>query len=135
LQRILVVDDQMNLVLLFKAVLEQLPDCEIEIAGGGEEALRLFAEAAFDLLITDYKMPEMDGLTLAARVRERYPGTAIILITAFADEIPGRSAFQAWGGRILGKPVPVGTIRSVASQALGRASDSASHLVGSAARV
>jgi CheY-like chemotaxis protein len=130
LQRILVVDDELNLVLLLQAVLEQLPDCEIEIAGGGEEALQLFSEAPFDLLITDYRMPDMDGITLAARVRERYPGTAIILVTAFADEIPDPLAFHAWGGRILGKPVGIDRIRSVVSQALGRESDGASHLAG-----
>jgi CheY-like chemotaxis protein len=132
LHRILVVDDELNLVLLLQAVLEGLPDCEIEIATGGEEALQLFAQAAFDLLITDYKMPDMDGLTLAAQVRERYPRTSIILITAFADEIPDRSAFHACGGRILGKPVGIDRIRSAACQALGRDSHGASHLIGGA---
>jgi CheY-like chemotaxis protein len=129
LQRILVVDDELNLVLLLQAVLEHLPDCEIEIATHGEEALRLFEQAAFDLLITDYKMPEMNGLALAARVREHYPGTAVILITAFGDEIPEPSAFRASGGRILGKPVGIGTIRTAASQALGRENGAESYLM------
>jgi CheY-like chemotaxis protein len=120
LQRILIVDDEMNLVLLLRAVLEQFPDCEIEIAGGGDEALRLSSEVAFDLLITDYKMPDMDGLTLAARVREDHPETAVIMITAFAHEIPDPSSFYACGGRILGKPVRIGMMRSAAWQALGR---------------
>jgi CheY-like chemotaxis protein len=38
---------------------------------GGEQALPLFEQTLFDLLFTDYKTPDMDGLTLAAKVRER----------------------------------------------------------------
>jgi CheY-like chemotaxis protein len=132
LQRVLVVDDEVNLALLLQAMLEHLPDCEIEIAEDGTEALQLFAEAPFDLLITDYRMPVVDGLKLALQVREHYPETAIILITAFGDEIPDPSAFRAWGGRILGKPVGIGTIRTAASQALGRENGPASHLVACA---
>ena len=132
LQRILVVDDELNLVLLLQAILEDFPDCEIGIAAGGEEALRLFEQAAFDLLITDYKMPEMNGIALGRRIRKKYPATAIILVTAFADEIPDRAAFSASFGPILDKPVGVGTIRSAASQALGRGSRRAHHLFGGA---
>lgn len=117
-RRILVVDDELNLALLLYEVLQHLPDCEIEIATSGEDALRLFAQQSFDLLITDYKMPGMDGILLTRRVLEEYPGTAVVIITAYADEIPDKAEVLASVEQILDKPVRIKTIRAAACEAL-----------------
>ena len=83
LQRILIVDDEENVALTFQDSLERLPNCEVAIATNGEQALQLFEQQPFDLLITDYKMPDMDG----GRVRQLYRRTAIIMITAYGSEV------------------------------------------------
>jgi CheY-like chemotaxis protein len=74
-------------------------------------------------LITDYKMPGTDGITLAARVRQLYPRTVIIMITAYGDETLREQAARASIQRVLDKPVGLGEIRCVALEALGRAED------------
>ncbi|MBN1179126.1 MAG: response regulator [Anaerolineae bacterium] len=118
LRRILIVDDEKNVAMTLRDGLEKLPDCEIVVATGGEEALQLFGQRPFDLLITDYKMPDIDGITLAARVQETYPHTTIIMITAYGDEALHGQATRASIRRVLDKPVRLKEIRNVAMEAL-----------------
>jgi CheY-like chemotaxis protein len=120
IQRILVVDDEPNVALFLQAALEYLPDCEVEVATGGDQALRLFEQQPFDLLITDYRMPGMGGVALAAKVRELHPQTVILIITAFADDELYRASPGAGVRRVVHKPVRTGEIRALALQALGR---------------
>ena len=117
-KHILLVDDDRSVATVLKEGLEDLPDCEVTIAANGEEALSLFERQSFDLLITDYKMPGMDGVALATRVRERYPQTAIILITAYGDDVLREQADRVPIHRILDKPVKLGDIRNAALGAL-----------------
>jgi DNA-binding NtrC family response regulator len=53
------------------------------MASGGRDALSVFASDHFDLVITDYSMPEMRGDQLAAEIKERCPRMPVILLTAF----------------------------------------------------
>ena len=120
LRRILIVDDEENIAMTLQDGLERLPNCEIAIATSGEQALWLFEQQSFDLLITDYKMPGTDGITLAARVRQLYPRTIIIMITAYGDETLREQAARASIQRVLDKPVGLAEVRCVALEALGR---------------
>ena len=56
-------------------------------AQNGKEALELFRREHFDLVITDYAMPEMQGDELAANIRRAVPGQPIIMITAYAESV------------------------------------------------
>ena len=58
---------------------------ETTVAKDGAEALKRFAEAPYDVIITDVRMPNLDGLSLFRRVKEASPTTAVILMTAHAD--------------------------------------------------
>ncbi|RLB52279.1 MAG: sigma-54-dependent Fis family transcriptional regulator [Deltaproteobacteria bacterium] len=58
---------------------------ETTVARDGAEALKRFAEAPYDVIITDVRMPNVDGLSLFRRVKEESPTTAVILMTAHAD--------------------------------------------------
>ena len=120
MRRILIVDDEENVALTLQNMLRKLPRCDIVVATGGEQALQLFEQQPFDLLITDYKMPGMDGITLAARVRQLYPRTAIIMITAYgSDELRGQAARISIQS-VLDKPVGLVEMRSAALEALER---------------
>jgi len=66
LERILIVDDEENVCLLFKRILDK-EGYEVECAASGEDALAKLEHRPFDLVITDLKMPGMDGLELLAR--------------------------------------------------------------------
>ncbi len=120
-RRVLVVDDEEFVALTLQEALEKLPNCEISVATSGEEALELFEQQAFHLLITDYRMPGTDGLKLAKRVQQLYPGTVIIMITAYGDHKLREQAAQAFIRRILDKPVSLEEIRQVTLEAFDQA--------------
>jgi two-component system response regulator YesN len=118
LRRVLIVDDEKLVLLTLRDGLAKLTDCEIAAATDGKQALELFEQQPFDLLITDYGMPGMDGLALAARVRELYPRTAIIVITGYGSAALREQATHVPVQRILGKPVRIAEIRKAALEAL-----------------
>jgi CheY-like chemotaxis protein len=118
-----VVDDERNVALFLQAALEHLPDCDVRAATSGEQALCFLEQDSFDLLITDYRMPGMGGVGLAARARELHPRMVIVIITAFADDALYRAIAGAGVRKVVHKPVRMGEIRALALQALGRTGD------------
>jgi DNA-binding NarL/FixJ family response regulator len=72
-------------------------------AGSGREAVDLAEDAAPDVIIMDYKMPGMDGLTAARSIRETRPDQAIILYTAYLDPKLEEEARQAGVAMTVGK--------------------------------
>jgi len=84
--RILLVDDNANGLKARKTLLEEL-GYRIATASCGDDALEHFAGQKFDLLVTDYKMPHMDGLELIARIRKKTPGLPIILVSGYVDTL------------------------------------------------
>ncbi len=117
-RRILAVDDERNVVLALRSALRKLPNCHVVTATSGQQALELCAQEPFDLLITDFMMPEMDGLELATRVRQQYPQTAIIMVTAYGDSALRKQADTAAIRHILDKPFEIQQIRAAALEAL-----------------
>jgi CheY-like chemotaxis protein len=84
--RILLVDDNAHGLSARKTVLEELGH-RIGTAASGSEALEQFGRHKFDLVVTDYKMPRMDGLELIARLRKQAPDLPIILISGYVDSL------------------------------------------------
>jgi CheY-like chemotaxis protein len=80
------VDDNANGLSARKSVLEELGH-RIVTASSGAEALEQFSHLKFDLVVTDYKMPRMDGLELIARLRKLAPELPIVLISGFVDAL------------------------------------------------
>jgi CheY-like chemotaxis protein len=116
--RILIVDDETNLAEVIQAGLDSLPNCQTSLATNGQDALRLFEDEPFDLLITDFRMPGMDGLALARHIRAQSPHTAIILLTACVTELPHDTHQPVT--HILEKPVTLPTLRTTALELLER---------------
>jgi len=83
---ILLVDDNKLGLVARKSVLEEL-GYRITTAAEGHEALELYSRRTFDLVITDFKMPKMDGLELIKRIRHLVPDAPIILISGYADAL------------------------------------------------
>ncbi len=83
---ILLVDDNKLGLSARKSVLEELGH-SISTASNGSDALDQFADRKFDLVVTDYKMPRMDGLELIVRLRKIVPGLPVILISGFVDSL------------------------------------------------
>lgn len=84
--RILLVDDNKFGLSARKCVLEEL-GCMLTTSSCPKKALELFAEHDFDLLITDYNMPEMNGRDLICQIRTNKPLIPVILISGFVDAL------------------------------------------------
>ncbi|HLG69533.1 MAG TPA: ATP-binding protein [Chloroflexota bacterium] len=82
--RILLVDDEESVLLTLEAVLKK-EGYDVCAAGSGSEALRAIREKHFDLLLTDLRIDEVDGLTLLAAAQKRDPETVSILLTGYAS--------------------------------------------------
>lgn len=97
-------------------------DCQISaVARDGIDAVRQIREQAPDILITDIRMPEMDGLQLCAWVREHCPRTQIILLTGFPDFEYAQQAIQYQVAAFVLKP----TTEDALTEALNKACPSA----------
>jgi CheY-like chemotaxis protein len=83
---LLLVDDNQDGLLARKSLLEE-QGFVITTAMNGEEAFYALSKGNFDLLITDFRMPKMNGLELIRRIRPLQPALGIILISGFADAL------------------------------------------------
>ncbi len=106
-KRLLFVDDE-ELLREFYASLNSVLGQELEIctASGGQEALRLMQEKPFDVVVSDLAMPQMDGLEFLGEVVRRYPESARIVISGFADRLKIAQCLTV-GHRFFSKPFNV----------------------------
>lgn len=87
-------------------------------AENGEAGLRLARRSAPDIVLTDIRMPRMDGITMATRLREAYPDCRIIFLSAYSDIEYYKAAIQLKAVRFLDKPVQTGELVEVIRQAV-----------------
>jgi CheY-like chemotaxis protein len=80
--QVLVVDDQRVFSLLVAAWLRKLRGVRVELAASAHEALSLMETMTPDLVITDLRMPGMDGFELTRKVKEKAPAPVVILMTS-----------------------------------------------------
>lgn len=101
----LVVDDQTGIRAIVRRILEAR-GFQVMDAGSGEEALSLLdrRKDAFDLLVTDMRMPGMTGRDLADRVRFRHPATRILFMSGFTDDPSVQAGILPDRSRFLSKP-------------------------------
>ena len=85
-KRILLVDDQQS-VREAIALLLSLDNHTVVEAANGAEALALYKPGHFDLVITDFQMPEMKGNELAAKIKQAWPAQPVLMITAYAEQL------------------------------------------------
>ncbi|WP_405963121.1 response regulator transcription factor [Streptomyces sp. NBC_00723] len=85
--RVVVADDQTVVREGIVMLLGLLPGVEVVgAAGDGEEAVRLVAELAPDVVLMDLRMPRCDGVEATRRIRSDHPGTQVVVLTTYADD-------------------------------------------------
>lgn len=114
LETVLLVDDEPVLLRSMQRLLESAGYTVIT-ANNGSEGLRQFNQASdvIDIVITDYLLPEMDGVSMIKSIRQSHPGTKLIVISgAFPEELPKDSCL------FLQKPVRINTLTQAIHQLL-----------------
>src|SRR5271165_2937183 len=85
--KILLLDDDEQMLDLYQELLRQLPSKpEVHVSSSGARAIALLESEPFTLLITDLRMPKMDGLPVLSIVRRKFPHLRIIVLTGVLDE-------------------------------------------------
>ncbi len=117
--RVLVADDEESMRLLVARAIA-MDGHDVVTAEDGAEALEILAGegGAFDLLLTDIKMPIMDGIALALAAARDFPKLTILLMTGFADQRERASGLDAIVHDVITKPFAVADIRTAVADAL-----------------
>ncbi|HEX9045811.1 MAG TPA: response regulator, partial [Verrucomicrobiae bacterium] len=108
---ILVVDDDPSVGRAIELML-QCYGHQVQTANDGHTALSLFETGNFDLVITDYLMPEMKGDQLIVELKRRRPGQRVILATAFADDFIAHGKSACGVDHVLAKPFSLAELQS-----------------------
>ena len=109
-RRILVVDDEPLVCDAVKMMLD-FDGHVVETAGGAKEALAMLEKGKFDLVITDFEMPDMKGDALAAVIKARDPKQPIVMITAYAEMLRASGNPLAGIDFIISKPFLLENLR------------------------
>lgn len=116
--KILVADDEPSIRDLLAKTLA-LAEYDVEAVPDGRSAVGRLRTGSYDLLITDLKMPGMDGLALIREVRRLTPTLPVIIITAYSTEATAIEAINLGVHGYLTKPFRIAKILSTAAAALG----------------
>jgi two-component system, cell cycle response regulator CpdR len=117
--RILLVDDEEPIRAFLKRGLE-VDGHEVTVAIDGADGLDRLGEAggAFDLLLTDIRMPMMDGIALALAAKRDHPNLTVLLMTGFADQRERANGLEGVVLDVLTKPFSLSDLRAKVAQAL-----------------
>ena len=119
LGRVVVADDEESARISLGQILRE-DGYQVSLAADGEEALRLVAAEQPDVLLTDLKMPGMDGHELLSRVRQGYPEVAVVIMTAHGTIRSAVQALRQGAEDYLTKPVDVEEVEYLLEQVLKR---------------
>ncbi|HEV2394364.1 MAG TPA: response regulator [Verrucomicrobiae bacterium] len=114
-RRILVVEDEALVAHTIRMALT-VDGHTVDVVEDGEKALAAFNPELHDLVITDFRLPNMDGLEVAQAVKERCPGKPVILMTAHIEAISDRTGKVSNVDLLMGKPFSIRDLQ----QAIGK---------------
>ena len=119
-KKILVVDDEPFVCDTVKLLLA-FDGHQVETALSGKEALEKFAIGKFDLVITDYSMPEMKGDELGMKIKALSPQQPVVLITAYAEMLRGADTPLQGVDCMVSKPFLLQHLREAIAKTTGQA--------------
>jgi len=116
-QKILVVDDEMSM-REFLDILLTREGYEISLADSGEQACEILAKGLFDLVITDIRMKDVDGIEVLKKAKETSPETMVVMISAFATAETAVEAMREGAYDYIPKPFKVEEFKKIVRGAL-----------------
>ena len=115
--RVLLVDDDPDFVEVLSEVMKQR-GLEVVVTHNGEEAFSEFLRTPFDLVITDLKMPKMDGLTLLKAIKNKEKDATVLVITGFGTVESAVSAIKAGAYDYITKSISIEDLGLTVNRAL-----------------
>ncbi len=115
--KILVVDDELNMQLVLKALLKK-EGYDVATASDGIEALKVLKSGGVEVVVTDLKMPKLDGVGLLERVIRDYPSTPVIIITAHGTIATAVDALKKGAFDYITKPFERDELKNIIHKAM-----------------
>ena len=115
---VMILDDEPIVCERLRSTLEKV-NLDIETFTDPNEAIKRFAEKKFQILITDLKMKELDGIEVLKLVQKVSPETKVIIITGFATVEKAREALKIGAYDFIAKPFKLSQLRDLVIKALG----------------
>ncbi|MEP7077106.1 MAG: sigma-54 dependent transcriptional regulator [Acidobacteriota bacterium] len=119
MSNILIVDDEQSYRQLLSLVFES-DGHTIRTAANGLEALKLLRDSPADVVISDVRMPDMDGIEMLRAIRETLPDLGIVFMTAFASVEAAREAFKLGADDFIQKPFDVEELKLIVKKTLDK---------------
>jgi DNA-binding NtrC family response regulator len=117
MKKILIVDDELDMRLVLSAMLKK-EGFEVSAAANGREALQILQSSKTAVVITDLKMPDIDGMELLTRISERYPEIPVIMITAHGTIATAVEALKKGAFDYITKPFDLDDLKNIISKAI-----------------
>jgi CheY-like chemotaxis protein len=117
--RILVVDDEPSVCETIEMILK-FDGHKVQTVASGKEALSLLEQSGFDVVVTDYSMPEMKGNVLAAAIKQRSPGLPVVMITAHEAMLKSSGDPNSGVDSMVSKPFTLDELREAVAKAMRR---------------
>ncbi|MDI7258749.1 MAG: response regulator [Thermodesulfobacteriota bacterium] len=121
LKKVLIVDDEETLTWsMSKSLSKDKDKYEVIIANNGKEALNLLKKSDVDLVISDIRMPDINGLDLLVRIKKEYPQTKVIIMTAYGSSDVQKEANRRGSLYYIEKPFEINDIRKIIIDLIGK---------------
>lgn len=118
--RLLVVDDEASIREMLMETLSHAGNYEVDTAGDGREALQKMRASKYDLVVTDLRMPEMDGCRLLDISRHEFPEIPVVVITGYARLETAIDALRLGASNFITKPFRLAEILEVVEKSIRR---------------
>lgn len=116
-RKVLVVEDSALAAHSLRLAL-RMQNYMTHVACDGEQALSMFETNGYDIVITDFKIPKIDGLSLAGEIKKRAPACPVILLTAYAEAAAKKMGETSLVDTVLTKPVGLEKLHSAVGDLL-----------------
>jgi len=121
LKRVLIVDDEETLTWsMAKSLSKDKDKYEVIIANNGREAVNQLEKNRIDLVITDIRMPDINGLDLLVKIKKDHPETKVIIMTAYGSADVQKEANQRGSLYYVEKPFEISDIRKIIIDMIGK---------------
>ncbi len=117
MNKILIVDDELNMRLVLSAMLKK-EGYEVASVSDGREALQILKSSKIAAVVSDLKMPDIDGMELLSRISEKYPEVPVIMITAHGTVATAVEALKKGALDYITKPFDLDELKNVISKAI-----------------